>query len=150
VERAPERALQAALHADLDGLEGAQGNVREELGRRGRGEVESRPVLDGGLGADRVGVGLLEVLVPAVLEGALGRVPEQRRAPAREDAAEALAAVYLAPGLEVARVQLGVDLAAGLDEVERGDARVRESLVASRKRQFEAKKSPAAAPCERP
>ncbi len=128
VKGALVRVRDGALGADLDGLKGAERNVGEELGRRGRGEVEARLVLGGGLGPREVGVGLLEVLVPAVLEGALGRVAEQRRGPAGEDAADALGAEDFAPRLDVARVELGVDLAAGLDEVEGRDGGVGEAL----------------------
>ena len=76
------------LHADLDRLEGAEGEVGQELGRgRGR-QVQGRLVALGVLGPGQVRVRLLEVLVPPVLEGALGRVAEEGRAPAGEDAAE--------------------------------------------------------------
>ena len=45
------------LDLDLDGLEGAQADVGEELGRGGPGEEDEGLVLGGVLGADGVGVG---------------------------------------------------------------------------------------------
>ncbi|CRK33352.1 hypothetical protein BN1708_001040 [Verticillium longisporum] len=130
VERAAVRRRDAALHAHLDSLKGTEGKVGEELGRSGRSQIQDRLVLLGILGTGNVRVLLLEELIPAILEGALGGVAEQRRAPAGEDAAHALAAEDLAPGLEISRVQLGVDLATRLDEVKRGDGKVREALQA--------------------
>lgn len=130
VEGAPVGARDAALHAHLDGLKGAERHVGEHLGRGGRNQVQAGPVLDGRLGAGHVRVRLLEELVEAVLGGALSRVADQGGAPAGEDAAHALGAEDLAPGLDVAGVEFGVDLAAGLDQVERSYRGVGESLLA--------------------
>lgn len=100
----PQRARErrdGRLHPHLDGLEGAEGDVGQELGRRRRGEVDDRLV---GVGEEPVAVGVLEDLVEAVLAGALEGVAHGRGGPAEEDAAEALGAVDGAPGAEVGAV----------------------------------------------
>lgn len=117
-----------ALHTDLDSLKGAEGDVGKELGRGRGSEVQTRLVLVSGLRAGQVRVCLLEVFIPAVLESSLGRVSKEGGTPAGEDAADALGAVDLAPGLKVARVELGVDLATGLDEIKGSDGSMSEAL----------------------
>lgn len=117
-----------ALHAYFDCFKGTEGQIGEELGRGGRGEVQTCFVLGCGVRAGHVGVGLFEVFVPAVFEGALGGVAEERGGPTGEDAAEAFAAIDFAPGLEVGGVEFGVNLAAGFDEVEGSYGRVSEAL----------------------
>ena len=62
---------------------------------------------------------MLEDLVEAVLAQALETVPDERRRPAEEDAADPLGTVDLGPALGVAGVEFRIDLPAGLDEVER-------------------------------
>lgn len=128
VKGACVRVGHTALHADLDSLKGTKGKIGQELGGGRGSKVEAGTVLDGSLGADGIGVGLFEVLVPPILEGSLGRISKECGAPASEDAADALCAVYLTPGLEIARVQLGVDLTAGLDEIKWRDGGVGETL----------------------
>ena len=100
------------LHAHFDGLERAQGEIGEELGRRRRREVDDRFV---GVGEHLVPVRVLEHLVEAVLAGPLEAVPHGRRRPAEEDAAQALGAVDGAPGVEVGRVDFRVHLAPAFD-----------------------------------
>jgi hypothetical protein len=78
--------------------------------------------------AREVGVRLLEEFIPAVLERALSRVPEEGRTPAGEDATETLRPIDDAPSLEVALVQLGVDLATGLYEIQGGNGGVGQAL----------------------
>lgn len=112
---------EGGLHADLDRLEGAQEDVGDELGRRGGAQVDERPVR---VGEEVVAVLVLEDLVEAVLAQALEGVADERGGPAEEDPAEALGREDAAPGLEVGRVQLAVDLSSGLDQVERGHERV--------------------------
>lgn len=60
------------LHANLDGLEGAEGNVGNELGGGTGGEVQPGLVAISILLPKQVGVELLEELVSSVLESALG------------------------------------------------------------------------------
>ncbi|SPQ18623.1 ddd244d6-febd-4300-8f52-46a01bd2d091 [Thermothielavioides terrestris] len=127
VHRALVLRRDGRLHAHLDRLERAQRDVRQELGRRRRRQVQPRLVLVRRLRARQVRVRLLEVFVPPVLERALRRVAEQRRAPAREDAPEALGPVDDRPALEIALVQARVDLPPHLDQVQRRDRRVREA-----------------------
>ena len=59
---------------------GSEGRRTEELGRGRASEVDGVLVLDGVFRAGNVGVLLLEVLVEAVLERALHRVADERRA----------------------------------------------------------------------
>lgn len=58
VEGALVGGRDSALHADLYGLEGAEGDIGEELGGGRGGEEEDRLVLFGVVGAREVGVGL--------------------------------------------------------------------------------------------
>lgn len=123
------RAGDGTLGAHLDGLKRAERNVGEEFSRRRGGQVQTRLVLGGRIGTGNIGVRLFEVFIPTVLEGTLRRVTNQRGAPTGEDAAYALGAVDFAPGLDIALVQLRVDLTASFDEIERGDGGVRETLL---------------------
>ena len=100
---------QRRLHAHLDRLKRTQGNVRQELGRRRRAQVHKRLV---DAREQLLAVPVLEDLVEAVLARALERVADKRRRPAEEDAAQALGAEDLAPGLQVGLVQRWVYLAA--------------------------------------
>jgi hypothetical protein len=59
---------------DTGGLERAEGDVSEELGAGGRGEVDSSAVVAGSLVADHVDGLLLEELVSSELEGTLEEV----------------------------------------------------------------------------
>lgn len=93
-----------ALHADLDGLEWAERNIGKELSGSRGGEVQCCLVLGCCLWAREIRIGLLEILIPAILERALGRVAKESRAPAGEDAAYTVGAVNLAPSLRVTLV----------------------------------------------
>ena len=57
----------------LDGLHGTEGDVREELGRGGGGEVKRGPVQVGVLLAEDAGVDVLEHLVEPELAQALNK-----------------------------------------------------------------------------
>ena len=74
IEGALVRVGHLTLHTNLDSLERTQGNVSEKLGRSRGSEVEPSLVLVCCLLAGHVRVGLLEVLIPPVLEGSLGGV----------------------------------------------------------------------------
>lgn len=108
----PQRAREGGdrrLHAHFDGLEGAEGQVGEEFGGCGRGEVDDCFV---GVGEEGVAVGVLEDFVEAVFAGALEGVADEGGGPAEEDAAEAFGFVDAAPGAHVGGVDFRVDLAA--------------------------------------
>ena len=100
---------QGRLHPHLDGLEGAQGDIGQELGRGGSTEVDDSL---GGVGEEPLAIEVLEDLVKTVLAGALEGVADEGGGPAEEDAAHALFGEDAAPGLDVGGVDLGVDLAA--------------------------------------
>ena len=117
----PQRARErrnGRLHPHFDRLKRTQGEIGEELGGSGRGEVDDRFV---GIREHLVPVGVLEHLVESILPGALEGVADEGWRPAEEDTAEAFGSVDGAPGTEVGGVELGVDLAAAFDQVEGGD-----------------------------
>lgn len=103
---------QRRLHPHLDGLERTQGHVGEELGARGRGEVDERLV---GGGEECLAVEVLERFVEAVFAASLQAVADERGAGAEEDALEPLLGDDGAPGGEVGRVDLRVDLTPAFD-----------------------------------
>jgi hypothetical protein len=76
----------------------------------------------------KVGVFLLEELIPAVFEGTLGRVAKEGRAPTGEDTADSLAMIDGLPSLDVTLVQRRVDLASSLDKIQRSNGRVGQAL----------------------
>ena len=72
-----EGARRTRLDLDLGHLEGAEGDVGEELGGSRASEPDGTLVLARGLLAREVHVGVLEVLVETVLEHALERVADE-------------------------------------------------------------------------
>lgn len=113
-----EGARHRGLHLDLDHLHGAQGDVGEDLGRGGAGEPDDASVLGGGLLASQVGVVVLEELVQAELEAALGRVADERGQPALEERAAALLLHDGADGAAQALVLDGVHLHVALGHIQ--------------------------------
>ncbi|TKW49736.1 hypothetical protein CTA1_5092 [Colletotrichum tanaceti] len=105
---------------DAGGLEGAQGNVGEELGGRGGGEVDGSAVVHGVLVANQVDGLLLEELVSSELQGALEEVAGGGRAEAGEQSAGTLRLDDLAETTDqTAVVGGGVELDSRLDAVAR-------------------------------
>ena len=100
------------LHPYLDRLQRTQRDVREELRRRRRREVDDRFV---GVGEHLVAVGVFEDLVEAIFARTLERVADEGGGPAKENAAETLCFVNRAPGADVGGVNFGVHLAAAFD-----------------------------------
>ena len=97
-----------------------QGNIGDELGSRGGGEVDAGAVLGGGLVAEQVDVGLLEELVAAELEGTLEEVTGGRGAEAGQERAGTLLLDDLAEATdEAAVVGDRVELDTGFDAVQR-------------------------------
>lgn len=91
----------STLHPNLDGLKGAERDIGQKLGRsRGR-QVQRSLVLVSRLGASNVGVGLLEVFIPAVLERTLSRITDEGWTPTDKDAPEAVGSEDMSPGLEI-------------------------------------------------
>lgn len=82
----------------------------------------------GSLWTSKVGICLLEVLVPSVLESTLCRVTEEGRAPTSKDAAEALSAINLSPCFKIALVKRRVDLTARFDKIKRRYSGMSETL----------------------
>ena len=102
--------------ADTGGLQGAQGDGREELGAGGRHGVDRRAVLPRPLDPQEVDGLLLEELIAAELEGALDEVAGEGRAKARQEGAGALVSDYLPEPSDHAAVVGGrVELDPGLD-----------------------------------
>lgn len=103
---------------DTGGLKRAQGNVGEELGGSGGGEVDSSAVVDGVLVADQVDGLLLEELVSTELQGALEEVTGSGRSEAGEKSAGTLVLDDLLETTDhTAVVGGGVELDSGLDAV---------------------------------
>lgn len=107
---------QGRLHADLDRLKRTQRHIGEELCRGGRAQVHDG---FGSVGEQLVAIEVLEDFVEAVLAGALEGVADESGGPAEEDATEAFFAINGPPGREVGAVDVGVDLPAAFDEIER-------------------------------
>lgn len=99
-------------------LEGAERDVGEELSERGRGQVDGRAVVGGGLVAKVVDGLLLEELVSSELERALQEVACGRGTEACGERAEALLGDDLSDAAEEAFVVCdGVELDSCLDAV---------------------------------
>lgn len=79
-EGSREGAVGAGLDLDLGHLEGAKGNIGEDLSGGGTGEPDGGLVLVGELLTSQVHVGILEDLIEAVLEHALEGVADKGRA----------------------------------------------------------------------
>ena len=119
-ETADEAAGIGGLRDETDtgGLERAEGNVGEELGGGGRGEVDTGAVLRGVVVAEEVDRLLLEELVTTELERALEEVAGEGRADTREQGAGTLGLDDLLEAAEQAVVVGdGVELDARLDAV---------------------------------
>ena len=102
------------------GLQGAEGEISEELGASGGGEVDSGAVVGSGLVAEEANGLLLEELVTTELQGTLEEVTSEGRAGTSEESASALVLDDLLEAAdEAAVVGLGVELDAGLDAVMR-------------------------------
>ena len=107
---------------DTGGLERAEGEISEELGAGGGGEVDGGAVVGSGLVAEEANGLLLEELVTTELQGTLEEVTSEGRAGTSEESASALVLDDLLEAAdEAAVVGDGVELDAGLDAV---DARV--------------------------
>lgn len=107
---------------DTGGLERAEGEISEELGGGGGGEVDGGAVVGSGLVAEEANGLLLEELVTTELQGTLEEVTGEGRAGTGEESASALVLDDLLEAAdEAAVVGDGVELDAGLDAV---DARV--------------------------
>lgn len=128
VERARIRIGNRALHSHLDCFKGAESNVGKEFSRGRGSQVETSLVLVCGVWSGNVAVRLFEVFIPTILESSLDTVSKERWAPTRHNSAKSFSAVNLAPCLEVARVELGIDLSTGLDEIEGRDGSMSEAL----------------------
>jgi hypothetical protein len=104
---------------DTGSLKRAEGDISEELGGTGRGEVDGSAVVGGSLITELVDALLLEELVSAELEGTLEEVTSEGRADTSEKSAGALVLDDLAEATDHTTVVLGrVELHAGLDAVD--------------------------------
>ena len=102
------------------GLKRAKGEISEELGGGGGGEVDGGAVVGSGLVAEEANGLLLEELVTTELQGTLEEVTSEGRAGTSEESASALVLDDLLEAAdEAAVVGLGVELDAGLDAVMR-------------------------------
>lgn len=105
---------------DTGSLKGAEGNIGEELGSGGRGQVNGSSVLRGSLETKLVNPLLLEELVSTELESALEEVTGKGRAGTGEESTSTLVLDNLSEGGDHATVVGGgVELDTGLDAIER-------------------------------
>ena len=128
MEGTGERRWHSGLHADLDCFERAKTDVRNELGRGRSSQVKSGFVLLSSLFTCELAVEVLEVFVEAVFARALYRVTEKGWTEACEDTAETFSPCNDSPGLEIALVELRVDLTTAFDEIEGSDCGVCDTL----------------------
>lgn len=101
---------------DTGSLKRAKGDIGEELGARGRGEVDGGAVVGGSLVADEADGLLLEELVTSELEGALEEVTGEGWAETGQESTSALLGDDLAESTDQATVVgCWVELDSGLD-----------------------------------
>lgn len=101
---------------DTGSLKRAKGDIGEELGARGGGEVDGGAVVGGSLVADEADGLLLEELVTSELEGALEEVTGEGWAETGQESTSALLCDDLAESTDQAAVVGGrVELDSGLD-----------------------------------
>jgi len=117
------------LHANLDSFERAKTNIGDQFSRSRGGQEEGGLILGSVLLTSQCGIQVLEVFVEAVFAGTLHGVTHEGRAPTSEDTSKAFTSVNLAPCLDVALVELRVDLSSALDEIERSHSRVSCTLL---------------------
>ena len=146
-ECASEIRRNGGLHAHLDRLEWAEGDVGDQFGGSTGGQIERGFPFGGILLSNEIAVELLEVLVSTIFECSLGLSPlisdflgnivigwlshtvaEESGTPTGEHTAEALGSTDRGEGLHVTLVELRVNLAAAFDEIKRGYCRVSEAL----------------------
>lgn len=129
------------LHAHLDSLKWAEGNIRDELRRRTSRQVKGSLPASCSVLSDKVAVELLEEFIATVLECTLGLFPdtsvsilsishfscvpsayavsEESRAPASKHAPQAFCMADGFPALHIALVQVGINLPTALDKIQR-------------------------------
>ena len=100
---------QSCLHAHLDCLKRAKGEIGEKLGGGRCSEIDEGFV---GIGEHVVAVDMLKDLVEAILTGALEGVADKRWGPAEEHPTDAFCGVDGAPGLDIGAVEFGINLTA--------------------------------------
>lgn len=121
-ETADQTASESGLRDETDtgGLEGAEGNVGEELGAGGGSEVDGGAVVGGALVAEEGDGLLLEELVTAELEGTLEEVTSEGRANTGQKGASTLVLNDLTETTnETAVVGDWVELDSGLDAAQK-------------------------------
>lgn len=121
------------MHPDLDCLKGTETNVGQELGRGGGSQVETGLPSFGVFLSHKARIEVLEKLIASILHRTLNGVAEESWAPASENSSDALSPAYLSPGLEIALVEIRVDLAPAFDEIERSDRGMSGSLTIVRR-----------------
>lgn len=117
---------------DTGGLERAEGEISEELGGGGGGEVDGGAVVGSGLVAEEANGLLLEELVTTELQGTLEEVTGEGRAGTSEESASALVLDDLLEATDEATVVGGrVELDAGLDAVDMRVSKMRALRIVS-------------------
>jgi hypothetical protein len=109
------------LHPDLDGFEGTEENVCDELCTGAGGQVDKGAVHRW---REVVAIFVLENFVEAIFAQTLERVSHKRWAPAKKHSPQALLGKDRPPGREVTGVELRVDLPPGLYKIQWHDGGV--------------------------
>ena len=131
LKRTRECRWNCGLHADLDSFEGTETNIRDEFCRSRTCEVDRSLVLPRIFLAGQLRVEVFEVLVEPIFGGSLHRVAKEGWGPTCEDPTNTFSAADQAPCLNVALIQVGVDLSTTLDQIERGNRGMRGALSRS-------------------
>lgn len=106
------------MHTDFDSLKRAKSHIREEFSAGTGAEVHERPV---GVGEELFAIPVLEHLIKTVFTGSLEGVTDKRGRPTEKDTTDTFFREDGAPGGGVGFVDVGVDLASALYQVEGSD-----------------------------
>jgi hypothetical protein len=106
---------QRRLHPHFDSLKRTERQIRDCFSSGRRTEENNRLIR---IGEQLLAVEILEDFVESIFARALTRVSNERRRPAKENAAKPGFTIDGAPAVYVRGVDFGVDLAPALDKVE--------------------------------
>lgn len=118
MEGTSEGRWNRCLHADLDSFKWAETKIGEKLSGSRGGQEETGLVFFGVFFSHKLGIEMLEELISSIFDTTLDGVTSESRTPASKDSSDTLSPPNLSPGLEIALVEIGVDLTSALDKIE--------------------------------